>query len=446
MMKTIRRLLAVAVCAMIPGAVHAAELDVGEILKRLQTLENQVREQQAVIEELKSQLTEKQQPVSDEQVSQMVKEEVGAAVRQGLAQVKDTPLVKLGKGIDSLTLTGDLRARWETRDLEMRNAADTSRDRMRTRFRLGLVWNNPDGNWEVGAGLATGEAIDSNGDGNADTGAAGATSANDTWSAGSPFETGEMFLDYAYAKHSWDKAAVVLGQQKSPFKGSWLLLDSDIRPAGLTAAYAADGLFAGAGVYDVQQRGNNMGGLYATQVGYTIEGEGMDVLVAAGYFHFNGNANKVLGRPNTKYEWHIGDLYAEAAVPVGDAKVKLYGDLFKNFGADGDAGQGQQGGNLEPEDEDVGWLLGLDMKLGAFSAGYAYAYVEADSCHMALKDQDFGAVAGMNNTDVKGHSVKLGYKLTDNCSVGATARFVRAIELDSQGRGDLYQLDVKYKF
>jgi len=410
-----KRLIAVCTCAVLSMVASAAEGDQQALIDKIEAMQRQVAAQQAAIEALKSELLSQKEKVDK------VVEKSGSAI-------------SLGKGIDNLKLKGDLRLRYERRDVD----GGANRDRLRTRFRLGMVWQNDEESWEVAAGLATGEKSDG-----ADIGSSGATSTNDTWSGDSPFETGEIFLDYAYAKHTMGCTTLTLGQQKNPFVGSWLLFDGDIRPAGATVKYDNMGLFAAGGVYDVIQFGNDMGALYAGQVGYAVEQEdGIDYTVALAYFDYTDKAEGAIGAPaDADYDFQILDLYATVGIPVGEASVSLYADYFTNLGADG--ATSQAGGGLDPDDEDTGWVVGIDAKMGAFSAGYAYARIEADACPAELKDADFGT--GVDATNIKGHKLALGYKLTKNCSLKGTALFYEELENNDE-EADLYQIDLSYKF
>lgn len=462
------------IMAALVAVSSAALADNAAIVEQLKQLQEQVLLQQKQIEALQQQLVATP-AVSQEEVSRMVEAEVqGQVDAQGLAQMKDVgSLLTLGDGIDGLKLTGDLRLRWGTLFLDRAgNLPDVDPDALMTRFRLGLVWTNSDGNWEVGAGLATG--MNSAGWGGFGGfggfgGASAAQSTDDPWSFGGAFETGDIYLDYAYAKHSWQESGVslILGQQKNPFVSSWLLWDTDVRPAGATVEFESAGIFATAGVYDVMQyvrfgSGDaDMGALYAGQVGYDWDCEGFDFLLAAAYYHFNGNSNKTLARVgplgvaplaapvSSSYEYRIGDLYAEGSIPVGDAEVSFYGDLFKNFGADGPRGTGQQGGTLDPGSEDMGWVLGAGVTLGRFSLGYAYAEVEADSLVALLSDLAFGfGVGGFGfpASDIRGHVINLDYQLTDNCSLGFEADIYEALERSNLAEAEMYMLDLNYKF
>ena len=159
-------------------AVAQTEQDIGQ---RINELQKQIDEQQKTIDELSSQ--------------------------------KDT--LVLSKHIDNMSIKGDLRVRYERRDRDLAAGGNDVLERMRARFRAGMVWKNSSENWEVGAGLTTG-------------GVKG-TSTFDTWGEDEFFETGDIRLDYAYGKHTLGPFKLTAGQQKNPFETSWLLWDSDLR-------------------------------------------------------------------------------------------------------------------------------------------------------------------------------------------------------------------------
>jgi hypothetical protein len=341
-------------------------------------------------------------------------------------------LVKLGKAIDSLTLNADLRIRYELRDRDevAPDKKNTTTDRMRTRFRLGFVWDNNEESWKVGAGLCTGGAD--------------ATSTNATWSNGNFFETGDIRLDYAFAQHKLgDSVKFTAGQQKMLWNTSWLLWDGDVRPAGFTFNFDRSGFFATAGAYVARQYGNNMGKLYVAQLGYAGKIDSFDFMLSTSYQPFNKELDEQ-NRPNSNYKWEIYDVYGTAGIPIGDVKLSAYGHWFVNLGADGDVGQGVLGGTLKPGDEDTGWVAGLDAKYKAFGAGVAYAEVGADSCFGPLKDGDFGS--GISDTDLRGWVASLSYNITKNFSVAGKGLFYEAKTRDKQPSVNLYQVDLGYKF
>ena len=440
--------------AAFPADASQAVLDaVNGLQEQLARQQEQLARQQTEIEALRKQL-EAQQSVSPTAVSEIVKTQVDQNLDQrlsetGLAQIKDVGArITLPSHVDGLKIKADLRLRYEQHNNHYPGSSsydDTDADRFRTRFRLGGVWTSSDESWEVGAGLATGDFDGSK------AGGAGATSTNQTWSEDDAFGSMDIGVDYAYAKHKWEDLSLTLGQQKNPFATSWLLWDSDVRPIGATGQARAGDFFATAGAYDVVQTADhNVGGLFAGQVGYELKGESGGLLVALAYYDYQGDVVEEKGGvASGDYDYDIGDLYVKATTNVGDVGVTAYGDVFVNFGADG--GQSQRGasvaaGGLDPDGEDTGWVLGLQLKWGRWKLGYAYVEVEADAAGTGLKDADFGKSGTGYDTDIKGHVLEFGYKFTKNFSLGIEADLMEAIEMDSERETDLYQVDLKYKF
>jgi hypothetical protein len=414
-------LLALSLFVSVPFHAAAGDYNQQQIVKELESLKQTITDQQKYIEQLRNQMNE-----------MSAQEKAG---EKGKAFARQTSKVALANDfIDQLKLKGDLRVRYERRDRtepSTSNDEDKARDRFRTRLRLGGVWQNKTENWEIGAGVATG-------------GTSG-TSTNDTWGDDSPFESGDLRLDYAYAKHKINDFAFTLGQQKNPFVKSWLIWDGDLRPTGLTVHYSNDlGLFTTLSGYVVKlYDDDNTAMMFAGQAGYKNEINNVKITLAAGYQHYDSvfSDNEA---PNPDYDFHIADIYAQAEFKAGDVKISPYVQIWSNLGADGNAGEGQLGGTLEPEDEDLGWVAGLGAKFGKVKLGYAYAVVGADSIYGELKDADFGT--GISDTDLKGHKISASYGITKNMSTGITAMLYEADERDNQREVDLYQLDVKYKF
>ncbi len=433
-------ILNLATCAGIVLMMNSAFADQDDILKKIEDLQKQITEQQAMIDSLRAQIKQ-----SSETVNTMVREEVKQEVEKGIAQSKSSARLNLGKGIEGLRLTGDARYRYERSEHDRPGVSSSNLDRHRTRFRLGAVWNNPDENWEIGAGAATG-------DGNA-------TSTNATWSNANVFETGDLRLDYAYAQHKWKNTKITLGQQKNPFETSFLYWDGDVRPAGLTVQSDLAPFFVTAGAYQVRYfngsspNGVNAenAGLFAGQVGTKVNlAENLKWMLALGFQHFDSNTSRNSAPAlHRDYRFQIGDLYSTLDTRIGDVKLGVFGHVWKNFGADGTAntGQIQFAGNTDtPDDNDLGWVLGLDAALGRVKLGYAYGRVEADSVYTAIKDGDFGAsTSGMNNTDIKGHKLGANYAFTKNFSLGATAVLVQEVN-GPERDGKLFHLDANYKF
>ncbi len=422
--------MALGVFLVLPAAMASASDE--QLARDLELLRNKVAAQQEHIDALEGKLEKKSG---------------GSGANEGKQEKKSEGQVVLGNEfIDQLKLKGDLRVRYEARDIDYKDGkgSDYSRERWRTRFRVGGVWENKAENWQVGAGLATGSDDP--------------TSTNATYSETKPFETGDIRLDYAYAKNKWNDFSLTIGQAENPYTSSWVFWDSDVRLSGLTAQYGQkDGVFAVLGEYAAKLvHDDNTATLTASQAGYRGEASGVKYTLAGGYHLYSksllndASATFFLDKIDAeKYKLNIGDLYGDVSIPLGEVKVKLYGQLWKNFGADGLVGQSQAGSSFTktPQDANLGYVFGADGKYGPFSLGLAYSLVEADSLFGYLSDSDFGD--GLSKTNKKGYRVQLGYELSKNWNTSLSWLSYKRAEDFASAKEDhvnLAQLDVNYKF
>jgi Skp family chaperone for outer membrane proteins len=281
-----------------------------ELMTVVQEQSRQIAEQNRLIQELNGRV----QALETKQTEAATLSQGLSSTSSDLAAVKDDVAtlnkkidkrLGLSKHIDSMKVTGDLRLRqeWRDRQRDVNNPDNDDRDRLLTRLRLGLVWTSPTEGWEVGAGLITGGS-----DGR---------SGNDAWSDTHLFETGDVRLDYAYAKHTWYCAetplTLTLGQQRSPLLVTPLMWDADLRPAGATAQYGDplrktySGVFGTVGAYQFYD-GEAMGSpdvengdvrLFAGQVGYRFTSAPWDWTVALGYQHITSNFDDIRDQNST---------------------------------------------------------------------------------------------------------------------------------------------------
>jgi hypothetical protein len=329
--------------------------------------------------------------------------------------------------IDKLELNGDLRVRYEQVAKDVDN--EDKNDRWRQRFRLGMKFNNPEECWKIAAGLATGGSD--------------ATSTNDTYSDDSFFDTGDIRLDYAYAEHKMDAFKFIAGQQKNPWETTWLFWDSDVRPVGLTGQFTMDQFFLTAGAYDVKYIDKDVAYMYAVQGGAKTE----MITAALGFYTYNRVDEildaKVFETMDDDYSYDIIDFYVSADIKADPVKIKPYAQVWYNWGAEGEKGQSVIAG-LDPENENLGWIVGCETKIDKFSVSLDYAQVEADSVLQGLKDADFGSQ--LNSTDVEGFKIGLGYSITKNFGLAAAAFLYEAKERDLDQDPTTYQFDMNYKF
>jgi hypothetical protein len=462
-----KKWLIVAACAVLPG-VFADEPSMSEIVRQLEALQKQVQAQQVVIDQLKNQL-QKRESAAKEDVSRIVKQELDAAIeKQALAKTGEGPLITLGKGIDGLEIKGDMRLRYEYRTLDG-DSDNTSgkydddtrqKQRFRHRIRLGGVWNNPAEDFEIGLGMEFGSSA--------------GNSANDSWNKDSTWESGDAYLDYAYAKHKWDNGlTLTLGQQKNPFLTTYALFDGDLRPTGVTAQWRNDMLFATVGAYNIRSdtavggsTDQSTANMYAGQIGLDLKGEKVSgKLAVAAYVGDSEMSEYVTGgggmEGQDSYDYRLGDIYGEVSTDIGEVGVKAFGQYVVNFGTDSGSDPFAPitqlsyvpgsffGDSYDPEDNDTAWVLGVGLSFRKFKAGYSFAHIEGDSIPWMFADSDFadGLPDGALNSE--GHKISLGYKISKNCEIGATAFFTEPIEDDDETDDlgvSLYQVDLKYKF
>ena len=424
------------------GALTGAD---EELLRKIEAMQQQIQAQQTMLNQLRQQIQEQQQNTPT-----VVKAEVKTQMDERLSK-QSAPLISLGKGIEGLSLVGDLRLRYEYADTDRDSQSDANyKSRFRHRVRVGGVWKNPTEEWEVGLGLEAGSS-----DG---------TSANQSWNKNSTWESGSVYLDYAYAKHRFGDSglSLTLGQQKNPWKCSMLTYDSDLRPTGATLAYDQDALFASIGAYNLRgdskvtgSGDQSLANMYGGQIGMKFKGDNLKGLLAMG-FHYYDDETGEYQLAAEDYNYQIGSLYGEIGGKAGAVDLKAVGEFAMNFGADNDFSQGAARGRAsadparyDAEDNDMAWLLGFQAKYGKVVAKYSYAYIEGDSVPWFMTDADLGAgVKTGGSVNVQGHVLGLSYDLSKNLSLGATMMLTELIEPadGNDDDGTLYQLDISYKF
>lgn len=327
--------------------------------------------------------------------------------------------------IKGLQIVGDLKVRYDFQDSD--KAGDEALERVRGRFRLGMKWNNAEENWKVAAGLCTGGLR--------------ANTPQATYSNEELFETGDIRLDYAYAEHTIGNFKFLAGQQKNPFATTFALWDSDVRPAGFTAGFNLNPAFITAGVYQARYINKDIARMEAVQVG----GKTGFMTAAVAFYNYHRIDEYILNEDmDEDYTYQIVDFYASGKITLDPVVLTPYAQVFYNLGAEGEKGQSIQGGDLDPEEENIGYAIGVDAKIDRVKLGIAWAQIGADSVIQDLKDSNFGKLVG--STDVEGLKLKLNYALTRHCSLSGTAYLCEAKERDLDQDTRIYQIDLDYKF
>lgn len=419
-----------------------------DIQKTLEDMQARLQQQENKIADLQRRINET--GVSREEVSAIVKQELDRTVdAAGWAQSKDlSPAVVLSNHIRDLTISGELRLRWENYEYQAQNMPffgniwEDSWQGMSTRLRLGGVWKTSEEGWEIGVGIVTGEYND-------------AYYAEHEWGSSSPFNKGDLWLDYAYAKHTWvnegSEMSLTLGRIPNPFITSDVFWDEDIRVDGVVGNARMGDLFitlAGLEVYNNGTDGTDgtaasSDQAVAVQVGFDGDvNDSLSAILAAAYYHYNNSTSEWVALND--YDFRIGDVYASLDMAAtDDVSVGLYGHVWKNFGADGAASTGQLSSftTEKPDDMDMGYVAGVSVGVSIFTFGAEYVRVESDSVPFFLVSNDF-------YLDLKGYRLFAKANLTENFSVGVKYTDAESIDIDTAYEYDfeLWQIDAVYAF
>ncbi len=387
---------------------------------QLEELKNAYVKQQQEMQSMRQQIKDVES-VHSEAIHKYIKDEIKSEVS------KQSSLLILNKHVTNLKIKGDLRLRYQREDKSAydkvtgERTGKETRDRFRQRVRVGAEWKTTEG-WTIGLGVATGDEDGS--------------STNDTYGDEGVWDTGDLRLDYAFAKHSWDLGqdgtqTLILGKMKNPFYTSKAFFDGDYRPTGV--AYQIEtgsGIFATVGGFTVEQNNDgkdeNDTTMYAAQVGYAN-----DLFKAAvAYYYYNNTDGSVAADDfdTTDHTVELMDAIAEVYLKAGDFKITPYAQFAINNEAD---------------DEDTAYMIGTKAKIGNFSFGYEYRHMEENAVPSVIMDSDF--TGGAN---YEGSVLSAKYAFSKNMTLGGKAYLTE--EINDSGKDDtdrhLYQLDLVYKF
>ncbi len=446
-----RRLLTLILAFSTGGTIRADQIS-QEVLNRLESLQRQVMEQQAEINSLKARMTEME---SSTQRGRQMEESIDT---RGLAQVMELgPVTRHRPQIEGIELKGEmelgfLRERYSPAGSHRRTTAASS---YYTILRLGALWHTNEG-WEIGAGLVTGwlnrtgSLLDSQTI-FADEGHTFHTPMRhhrrNTWSRWQPFESGAIGLDYAYARHRLDVFSLTIGQQHNPFRSAPILWDQDIRPAGITAQYDLEGVFATAGWYevlnmrvpDLDMRVQMWGG----QIGYGMDLESFDWTVAGAYYHYNVRAKHdfeneipIIDRTNN-YRMDTVDLFAEAGTYFEAIRLTAHGQIWHNLSAWRNDFSQTLNRRIRPAAHNTGWTLGVSGEFAGLRAGYLYGCVGSDSFLWPLVNE-------FMRVNTRGHKFELGYQLTPHMRINTACMLLN--EIQGRDRYSNYMFNLNYQF
>jgi hypothetical protein len=414
--------VAVALSQMPAGAEAASPNDLAEIREQLQGLMNRVDKLEQENQALKGENEQlKAQGEDLKAQSDYLKAEARGLRKESAVHAVDAEKVRGSDWATKVTLTGDIRYRYEAISDDTRlnadgvTAADRYRDRVRARFNA--VAKATD-NITVGLGFATTEGGDPRSSNQSLTGV---------------FNRKALDLDLAY--FDWKFASwgnLVGGKMKQPFVkgGQNLFWDNDINPEGAAFVFNRGMWFGSAynfwlnevsGAENTQTSDPMMHGL---QIGARVPVGGSTLTLAAHYYDLsssqgrlvpaapifggNANGNTTIGTaPNIglAFDYEVIDALIQYDTTLGGLPLQLWGEYASN---------------QDPEDLDTAWsagvLYGRASNPRTWEVGALYQVMEKDAVFAQLIDSDFAA--GLS--DNEGWVLRFGYAPVRNWALNAT--------------------------
>ncbi len=413
------------ITAMISQAVMG-----GENIKGQPSIEDLVREQAKLINDLKQRVN-KLESSKDSGV---------AALPYNITLENIAPRAMWA---ERTVIKGDFRYRHEY--ISDKSSNSIERNRQRIRARIGLYSKVQD-DLDVGFRIATSEAS---------TAEEGADPRSTNQTLTNAFSKKSIWLDMAYVDwHPMDIAGLnteglhlIAGKMENPFYTAGkeqLIFDSDLTPEGGAVKYEKKfsdlnlKLFGNIGGFWVQERSSDVDtSLWGFQGGFSqklfadaLEITGGLSLYAFGsiedqrtlYTSTNSSGNTFYyfgagGAREYQKDYDILNPFVEAKFNVFNMPVSVYGDFARN---------------ATPNDNFAG-LVGCKINKAkdpnTWEAFYNYREVQPDAVLGAFTDSDFGN--GL--TGVKGHKFGFKYQLTKNVDIGTTL-ILSKIDMHAQSR------------
>jgi len=362
-----------------------------------------------------------------------------------LAEDANAEFKKSASMLESLTLSGDLRLRYDhTTDSPSSDAA--ANDRWRYRFRFGGKADMRNG-VKVGFRLATG-GVDADDD---------IGSTNQTFDKG--FARDQIHLDQAWAQMELNEITLIGGKVQNWEKTGWslskALFDSDITPEGFEAHYSTDagsttlGFHGGAYFINGENTaGEDINNMFMGQITasrplntttkldlglgmYTVDDGGLG---SAGGSKRKGNSSGVGYSP----------LFLDGALGFKTGPgVKVYGAYVNN--------------QESLATDDTGYVGGIKFgsakKAGQWEAKIEYRRLEKDAAWDDLAHSDYGAFGAggtvdefKSGTHVEGTVLQGKYMLYDNVQAALTFMNTESEDGTDGESNNRIQADFIFKF
>jgi hypothetical protein len=329
-----------------------------------------------------------------------------------------------GEWANNIKLTGDIRARYENRDV----ADTTTKDRQRIRLRVG-AYGKVNEQTDFGVRLATGGKR---------------TSSNDDLDGSASMKN--IYLDQAFIDYHPEQVPgthAFIGKMPQPWlsPGYGLIWDSDLNPEGVAVTYEKQfvpfKLKANAGTFVMEDETGDDIQLWAGQL--AVEKKFGDTTLTLGvsdyYFEnaYSTTTNLTDNKPNANTpgtDFNLVEGFGSYAFTVFKMPVKLDGQYVVNVDA--------------ASDDDTAYLAGITVGKakgkGTWEVGYSWRDIGKDAVVAGLNDSDF---AGETWTGCYGHRFYGKYQLLKNMS----ADLAYILSTDWQGRdANTLQADLNFKF
>ncbi len=332
-----------------------------------------------------------------------------------------------GAWANDIKLKGDIRARYENREV----ADAITKDRQRVRLRLG-AYGKINEQTDFGVRLAT-----------------GGTRTSSNVDAGDNAGMKAIFLDQAYADMHPDLfggAHVFLGKMPQPWlaAGSGLVWDTDLNPEGAAVTYEKQllpfKLIANAGTFVFQDNLSDDIRLWSGQAAVEKKIGSTTLTLGASEYCFQNAENvkvadSLTGKLGSTANTPNGDFnliegFGSYAFTVFKVPVLLNGQYVVNVAA--------------ASSDDMAYLAGITIgkakDKGTWEVGYTYRDIGKDAVVAGLNDSDF---AGETWTGCYGHRVYGKYQIGKNLS----ADLAYILSTDWKGKdANTLQADLNFKF
>jgi len=411
------------------------KVDIGAILKTLGELQTTIEKQNAEIERLKStlhELSERQDRAGEEQ-QDIIQANVKKEVEE---QVKPVEWIK------RVSLSGDVRLRYEARFNRKDNSGEDVEDRHRFRVRLRLR-----GDANISDELAAHFMLSTSDN------QFGQTS-NQTLD--DEFDNKAIFIARAYGDYrpKWmPDLEVGFGKFKNPYLHSAISFDPDVNPEGFYELYQYKGWetvqpFVKLGQIIISENDlTKDASLFLWQGGVGVNFKPVQFTLAGSYYDYMnlersrlGESKRAFGNTTTTdpetgnpilaYDFKIAEAIAFADFKLFNYPVTLWADYLKNTADE------------VPEDTDSAWgaglILGKAKLQGDWSLEYSYRYVQANAVLGLFSDGDF------LGTDKETHWWRFTYRLLKPFSLQAA--FFDTDSIEGSTQENRFQLSGIYNF